>query len=104
MFAVRYERSCGGAVSWLSRLVAGLSSRRPRFNSSSVDVRFVVDKVALGRGFLRVPLFFPVSIILPILQTHMHLQGAVTRSIATPHAPERNLKYTDFVDTMMSKV
>jgi hypothetical protein len=49
------------AVPWLSRLVAGLSPRRPGFDPGSVHVRFVVDKVALGQVFLRV-VGFPLSI------------------------------------------
>jgi hypothetical protein len=51
------------AVPWLRRLVAGLSPRRPVFAPKSVHVGFVVDKVALGQGFLRVLRFSPVSIV-----------------------------------------
>jgi hypothetical protein len=43
--------------SWLRWLVAGFSPRRPRFDPSLVNVRVVVEKVTLGRGFLRVPRF-----------------------------------------------
>jgi len=32
---------------WLRRLIAGLSPRRPGFDTASVTLRFVVDKVAL---------------------------------------------------------
>jgi hypothetical protein len=46
-----------GDVQWLRRLVAGLSSRRPGFNSMPVRVGIVADKLALGQVFLRVPLF-----------------------------------------------
>jgi hypothetical protein len=49
------------AVTWLRRLVAGLSQRRPGFDTRSVHVRFVVDEVALGLVFLRV-VGFPLSI------------------------------------------
>jgi hypothetical protein len=42
------------AVPWLTRLAAGLSSRRPGFPTGSLHVVFVVDKVALGQVFLRV--------------------------------------------------
>jgi hypothetical protein len=38
-------------VPWLRRLVAGLSQRRPGFDPASVNVGFVVDKVALGQVF-----------------------------------------------------
>jgi hypothetical protein len=39
-------------VPWLRRLAAGLPTRRPEFDPGSVHVGFVVDKVALGQGFL----------------------------------------------------
>jgi hypothetical protein len=45
------------AVSWLRRLVAGLSPRRPGFNPGSVHVGFVVDKGAPGQVFLRASVF-----------------------------------------------
>jgi hypothetical protein len=45
------SRGMYGAVSWLRRLVAGISPRRPGFNPGSVHVGFVVDKVALGQVF-----------------------------------------------------
>ena len=38
-------------VSWLRRLVAGLSKRRPRFSRRPVLLRFVIHKVALGQVF-----------------------------------------------------
>jgi hypothetical protein len=41
----------GGAVSWLRRLVAGLSSRSPGFAPGSIHVGFAVDKVALRQVF-----------------------------------------------------
>jgi hypothetical protein len=51
------------------------------FDHRPVYVRFVVDKVALGQAFLRVPRLSPSSIILPTLHTHnhLHLQIALTR-------------------------
>jgi hypothetical protein len=55
------------AVPWLRRLVAGLLSGRPGFDSGSVHVEFVVDKVALGQVFPRVLWFSPVSFIPPVL-------------------------------------
>jgi hypothetical protein len=45
----------------LKRLVAGFPPRRP----GSSHVGFVVDKVALGAGFLRVLLRFPLPIFIP---------------------------------------
>jgi hypothetical protein len=53
------------AVPCLRRLVAGLSPRRPGFDPGSVNVGFVVDKVALGQVFLRVLRFSPVNFIPP---------------------------------------
>jgi hypothetical protein len=44
-------------VPWLRRLVAGLSSRRSGFDTGSVHVRFVVDKVALGQVFSNLSVF-----------------------------------------------
>jgi hypothetical protein len=55
------------AVPWLRRLAAGLPPRRPGFDPGSVHVGFVVDKVALGQVFPRVPRFSPVSFIPPVL-------------------------------------
>jgi hypothetical protein len=55
------------AVPWLRRLVAGLSPRRPGFDLGSVDVGFVVDKVALGQVFSRVLRISPVNFIPPVL-------------------------------------
>jgi hypothetical protein len=56
---------------WLRRLVAGLSSQRSGFTLGSVDVGYVLDKVTLEQGFLRVPRFYPVSIIPAGLHTHI---------------------------------
>jgi hypothetical protein len=50
------------AVPWLRSLVAGFSSRRPRFEPGSIHVGFVVDKVALGQVFLRVIRFSTFNI------------------------------------------
>jgi hypothetical protein len=55
------------AVTWLMRLVAGLSQRM----FGRVRVGFVLDKVALGQIFLRVLRFYPVSFISPRLHTHI---------------------------------
>jgi hypothetical protein len=54
-------------VSWLRRLVASLSARKPGFNPVSVCVKFVVDKLTLGLVFLRVLGFPSFSIISPVL-------------------------------------
>jgi hypothetical protein len=54
-------------VTWLRRLVAGLSLLRPGFAPGSVHVGFVVDKMALVLVSLRVIRFFTVNIIPPLL-------------------------------------
>jgi hypothetical protein len=61
----RYQQS--RAVPWLRWLGSGLSPRRPGFASGSIYVGFVVDKVTLAQGFLRILRFSPVSIIPPPL-------------------------------------
>jgi hypothetical protein len=49
----------------LRRLVAGFPPLRPGFKPRSCYVRYMVDKVALGAGFLRV-LRFPLPILIPL--------------------------------------
>jgi hypothetical protein len=61
-----YSKSVFG-LPWLRRLVAGLSPRRRGFDPGSVQVGFLVDKVALGQVFPRVLRFSPVSFISPVL-------------------------------------
>jgi len=48
------------SVPWIRWPVAGLSLWKPGFNSRSVHVMFVVNRLALGRDFLRV-YAFPLS-------------------------------------------
>jgi len=55
------------AASWLRWSVTGLSARRSGFSTGPVLVRFVLGKVALRQGFLRVLPFSPASIIPPVL-------------------------------------
>ena len=50
-----------------SEVVAGLLLRRPGFNPTSLHVRFVVEKVALGQVFLPVLRFRPATVILPVV-------------------------------------
>jgi len=50
---------------------AGLFSRRAMFNPRSVHLRFAVDKVLLGQPCPRVFRFCPVSVIPPMLRTHL---------------------------------
>ena len=66
-------------VPWLRRLVAGLSLRRSGFCSWPIHMGFVVNKVALGQAFLRMSRFSPVSIIAPMLRTHLRLDAALTK-------------------------
>jgi hypothetical protein len=56
--------------SWLRRLATGLSLWRPGFDPGSVNVGFVVDKVAVGQAPLPPPQvlwFSPVNFIPPVL-------------------------------------
>jgi hypothetical protein len=58
-------------VTWIKRIVAGLSSRRAGFAPGSIYVGFVVDKVVLWQVFLRVLRFSPTNIIPPFLNIHL---------------------------------
>jgi hypothetical protein len=71
------------------RLVAGFSPRRPGFDLGPVHVMFVVAKLAMGQGFLRVLRCYPVSIIPPMLRTHFHLQAALTRKTDEAWEPSK---------------
>jgi hypothetical protein len=57
-------------VSWLRRIVAGLSPPRPGFDPRSVRLRFVVQKVAMWQVSLPVLLFSSVSTIPPVVRAH----------------------------------
>jgi hypothetical protein len=61
------------------RLVAGLSSRRSGFEPGSLNVGFLVDKVALGQVLLRVLRFSPVNIIPPWLYNFIYHLGMKSR-------------------------
>jgi hypothetical protein len=65
----------------LRRSVAGLSPRRPGFDTRPVYVRTVVDKGALGQIFLPVLRFYPVTTIPLVLHTDIHLQTALMRKL-----------------------
>jgi hypothetical protein len=56
-----------------------ISPRRPGFDPRSVYLRLVVDKFALENVYLRILLVSPVSIILTVLHTHLHINIALTR-------------------------
>jgi len=49
-----------------------------KFHENPSSKRFVAHKVALGQVFLRDLPFRPVIIILQLLDTHLHLQAALT--------------------------
>jgi hypothetical protein len=46
---------------------------RPGFDHGPVLMKFVVDKLALGEGYLRVLLYSSVSLTLPLIHTHPYL-------------------------------
>ena len=56
-------------LSWLTRLVAGLTPRRSGFGSMPILVGFLVDKVELGQVPVSVLRFF-VSVIPSTIRTH----------------------------------
>lgn len=65
----------------LMRSVAGLSPRRPDFDTRPVYVRTVVDKVALGQICLPVLPFSPVTTIPLVLHIDIHLHTALMRKL-----------------------
>jgi len=62
---------------WFRQLVAELSKRRLRFDTRSIHLRFVVDKMTFWQFLLRVLRFYPHNIIPPILHTHLNLHVAL---------------------------
>jgi len=72
------EDSVFEVLTCLRRLVAGLSTRRPGFESRPLLSRIVVNKMALGHVFPSTTVFS--GIIPPQLHTHLHLHVAVTGS------------------------
>ena len=52
----------------------------PRFDPTSVRVRYEVGKLALAQGFDRVLRFSHVIIISTMLHNHLHVYVALTRS------------------------
>jgi len=73
------------AVPWLRRLRAGLSPRRLVFDASSVHVRFVIDKAALGQVSVRLYL---VCIIPPMLNAHLLQEGQMVE-VCEPSKKQR---------------
>ena len=64
------------AVPWFRRSVACLSPLRSGFDPRPVSARVVVEKVALGQGFLRALRFSLISIIPFVPHIHRHLHVA----------------------------
>jgi len=58
------------AITRVRQFAASLPQRRSSFDSGLDDVGLMTDEVAVGNFFLRVLLFFPASIIPPLLYTH----------------------------------
>jgi hypothetical protein len=52
---------------------------RRGFIIMAVELKFLMDKVAPRQASLCVFRFSPISIIPPMLHTHLHLEGLVTR-------------------------
>jgi hypothetical protein len=59
------------SVPCFRQLAADMSPRRPGFDYSPVHVRFVANKVAMSRVFLRLRQFFPNDIIPSMIHTHL---------------------------------
>jgi len=71
MYQNLYEFQPSKNVPWLRRLVAGLSTLRPEFDSGPVQEVFV-NNVAMGQIFLRLLWFSPaLSLRPPMLHTHI---------------------------------
>jgi len=68
------------AVPWFRRLVAGLSPRNPRFDLTSISVRFEVGELVRAQVFDRVLRFSHVSIIPTTLHNHLRVHVGLTRS------------------------
>ena len=58
-------------VTWVRRLIAGLSRRRLGFDYSPVPMGFVVDKVALGQAYPR--LYRSVSVPHSLIYSRRHV-------------------------------
>jgi hypothetical protein len=74
------------------RLLAGLPPRRPGFQVRSGHMGFVVDKVALGAGFLQV-LRFPLPILIP--PTAPHSSSSIIRDWYNRPISGRRTKWTN---------
>jgi hypothetical protein len=77
----KIQRKWSNDRAMAQRLVAGLSTRRPGFDPGSVNVGFVMDKVALGQAFPRVLRFSPVNFIPSVL--HYNRKAEKTSSTSS---------------------
>ena len=73
MFIAQYRLNL-----YIIKVFAGLSPQRPELDPRSVHVRFVVEKVSLGRICIKVLLFSPVSTVPQVLHIRFHLRVALT--------------------------
>jgi hypothetical protein len=87
------------AVPWLKRLVAGLSPRRSGFAHGSINVGYVVEKVALGQVISEI-FGFPLSISVHRRPPYSYLLGdeqyvrqwQQSKDVVSPH---RTLRSTE---------
>jgi hypothetical protein len=68
-----------GLAPWLRRLFIGLLLQGCGFDPRSVCVSSVVDKVTLGQDFMRVFQVSFVSIIPPVVHSHLQLYAILIR-------------------------
>jgi len=68
----------------LRQSVAGLSPRKPGFDSSPDYAKFVMNKTSLRQVYLRVLRLTPVTTIPPVQHKHLHLNTIliITTSLA----------------------
>ena len=79
---------------WLVWLVPGLSPWSPCFESSSIHVRFVVDKLTFSQGFLQELWFSPVSSIQQMFTViHLFVADAIKSQQLTPLLNNRVKNY-----------
>ena len=72
----------------------GISPRRPGLEPGPVLVDFVGDRVVPGQVFLQVVRLLPVSIVVPLLLTHLHL--------LKPFLPNKRATNSDAVSKLTS--
>ena len=68
-FLLLAEWNWDSTVPWLRQSVISLSPQRSRFGFRPVGHR--VNSIVLAQNFLHVLWFFPVTVILPLLHTHL---------------------------------